>query len=479
MMAKPTMILLLLSAFFILTSEACPPSCECNKNEDLEKVNCTGRGLSAIPGDIPASTTDLYLQQNKISSLSPEDFVNLVNLTNLWLDENSISKIDDNTFQNNSNLLLLSLNKNKLIELTNGTFTGATQLVTLKLEDNPDLLVKKGTFQQIKSLKHLYLSNTSFSNTDNFGGMENLNELVMDNNHVKDVSFLSSLSMLKNVHISSNNISKIPLGTFDSNKQLQKIYMDSNNIEKLEPGLFSTLKNLSYIALENNSIQSFTRDIFNEVTNLSSPEFHFNVSKNLINCDCNMKWLASTKIEGQCFQPNFVKDFDFSNMSLTDYQCGPTSNYSKDWYTVSEGGNITVYCPILIDPLESIFWETPVKTISGSLPLTDQSGDIYILGTGDLKVQNAKMEHRGVYHCTFGNRAGELRKGPFFLDVDEESTGSGATILALSISLSVVTIVLLFLLFFRFYKRFRVPAEHRYQFLQENPDDGATANISE
>lgn len=189
-----------------------------------------------------------------------------------------------------------------------------------------------------------------------------------------------------------------------------------------------------------------------------------------------MKWLVSTNIEGQCNQPTIVEGDDFSNMNLTDYQCGPRSNYSKDWLTISEGGHITVYCPILIDPVESIFWETPVKNISGPLP-PDKSGDIYILETGHLEVQNAKMEHRGFYHCTFGNRMGKLREGPLFLDVDKESSDSGVTILALSISLAVVSIFSVFLLFILCKQRSRGSAASRYRFLLENSGEGGTAEI--
>lgn len=73
----------------------CPEACSC----DGTVVDCSKRGLAEIPSELPMFTTELNLQENKITEIKNTGlFEKLVNLKTLNLSNNFISKIENNAF---------------------------------------------------------------------------------------------------------------------------------------------------------------------------------------------------------------------------------------------------------------------------------------------------------------------------------------------------------------------------------------------
>ncbi|KAI1731910.1 leucine rich repeat domain-containing protein [Ditylenchus destructor] len=132
----------------------CPSGCSCAKTI----VRCTGRQLTEFPLGIPSDTTELYLDNNLISSLPKDQLQNLSNLIKLDLSQNRIDAVENGTFLHNSffyyyNILLrcleetslqglfslriLSLHGNQLSQLPESAFTDLVNLTHIALGSNP------------------------------------------------------------------------------------------------------------------------------------------------------------------------------------------------------------------------------------------------------------------------------------------------------------------------------------------------------
>jgi len=74
----------------------CPSACSC----DGSVVDCSARGLTEVPRDIPRFTTDLLLQDNELTKVRSDGlFGRLPNLVKLDLRRNKITGIEKNAFE--------------------------------------------------------------------------------------------------------------------------------------------------------------------------------------------------------------------------------------------------------------------------------------------------------------------------------------------------------------------------------------------
>uniref|UniRef100_A0A673GTR6 Slit homolog 1 protein-like n=1 Tax=Sinocyclocheilus rhinocerous TaxID=307959 RepID=A0A673GTR6_9TELE len=127
-----------------LASGSCPPMCTCTDNI----VDCRGKGLTAIPANMPEDMTEIRLEQNGIKSVPPGAFASykrlLIVMSELsvflsfrLLNANKIHCVRVNVFHDLENLSLLSLYDNKIQTLAKGTFTPLKSIQTLHLAQNP------------------------------------------------------------------------------------------------------------------------------------------------------------------------------------------------------------------------------------------------------------------------------------------------------------------------------------------------------
>uniref|UniRef100_A0A672N3F4 Slit homolog 1 protein-like n=1 Tax=Sinocyclocheilus grahami TaxID=75366 RepID=A0A672N3F4_SINGR len=78
-----------------LASGSCPPMCSCTNNI----VDCRGKGLTAIPANMPEGMTEIRLEQNGIKSVPPGAFASYKRLRRIDLSNNQISEIAPDAFQ--------------------------------------------------------------------------------------------------------------------------------------------------------------------------------------------------------------------------------------------------------------------------------------------------------------------------------------------------------------------------------------------
>ncbi|XP_043859049.1 leucine-rich repeat-containing protein 52 [Dromiciops gliroides] len=172
---------LLLSCGIGLVSgdDLCPKKCTCG----LLGVVCTD--LVEFPDNVPLSTRQLILKENRITILPAMSLGLLIDLIYLDCRFNKITQIMDYTFIGVDKLMYLDLSFNNLSLISPYGFSMLHHLVILNISHNPHLKeINKYTFANTTSLRHLDLSNT---------GLEFL-----------DVHTIHHLSNLKSLHLKGN-----------------------------------------------------------------------------------------------------------------------------------------------------------------------------------------------------------------------------------------------------------------------------------
>ncbi|XP_069579570.1 leucine-rich repeat, immunoglobulin-like domain and transmembrane domain-containing protein 3b [Brachyistius frenatus] len=104
--------------------------------EQPRLVQCSDRGLSAVPINVPPDTVKLRLEKTSISRVSRAAFYNLSSLRFLWLTYNSITSIHPSSFVNLKALRELRLDGNLLTSFPWEGLRDMPRLQTLSLHNN-------------------------------------------------------------------------------------------------------------------------------------------------------------------------------------------------------------------------------------------------------------------------------------------------------------------------------------------------------
>ncbi|XP_073994613.1 slit guidance ligand isoform X3 [Rhodnius prolixus] len=142
-----------------LIDRGCPNGCTC----DGTLIDCSARGLTDIPKDIPMYTTELLLNDNQISKIKSDGlFGRLPNLIKVDLRRNHITGIEGNAFEGCYHLTDLILAENRIAEIHNKMFVGLYNLKVLSLYSNKITCVMPGSFDSLNSLHTLNLLSNPF-----------------------------------------------------------------------------------------------------------------------------------------------------------------------------------------------------------------------------------------------------------------------------------------------------------------------------
>lgn len=157
----PCVFWLQLVLILLSRGENCPVTCLC---PDPHTVDCSGRGLTRLPDEIPLDVRRLLLADNWIPRI-PSDFLVLYSdLVYLDLRNNSLSHIEQGTLSTTSRLVFLDLGSNNLTEIPKGTFGESRSLIKLRLGNNPYLsMVNEEAFLGLTSLRELELERNALS----------------------------------------------------------------------------------------------------------------------------------------------------------------------------------------------------------------------------------------------------------------------------------------------------------------------------
>ncbi|XP_077583120.1 prolargin [Stigmatopora nigra] len=217
----------------------CPRECSCTPNYP-NSLNCENRNIRTIPV-IPSRSHYLYLQNNYISEVTAEAFLNASEVRWINLANNRIQRIDKQVFQKIPALLYLYVQRNQLKEVPSGL---PTSLEQLRLSKNRISKIPAGALSKMGNLTLLDLYHNQLSDSD------------LSKNTFKDLSNLMQLNLAHNV------LKKMPSGVPNS---LIQLFLDKNRIEDIPKDYFQGFAHLAFVRLNYNHLsdKGVPRAVFN------------------------------------------------------------------------------------------------------------------------------------------------------------------------------------------------------------------------
>lgn len=227
------------------------------------------------------SLEKLFLSHNNIIELKYEAIAPLINLRHLDLSYNYYEDdplsflfegmiFDSELFTNLKRLMFLDLSHTKLnnasmealshlqpgIEQLSLCYTGITHFKPGQFENrNVKFLDLSGNPQLYRNLQSQHLS-----------GLETLEILVFRNSSITDISLLSSLSKLRMLDLSHNDITYLSSENFTSLTELEILDVDDNKIYNWNRSIFAENHKLKILNMRSNNItlmaQEMLRDFY-------------------------------------------------------------------------------------------------------------------------------------------------------------------------------------------------------------------------
>ncbi|TRZ02357.1 hypothetical protein DNTS_019007 [Danionella cerebrum] len=238
--------LLLLFISFGICSGVCPRRCACSTPAE---VHCTFRALTHIPSTISKYVQRMNFGFNSITQISEASFKGLGKLELLMMHGNNMEKIPDGALQDLVSLQVLKLTYNKLSIITGRSFSGLSSLVRLHLDHNRISFIEPDAFMGLISLRLLHLES---------------NRLTQIHPHtfstLRILEFFT-VSTLKILDLSDNQILGLSGDTMESLSQVEKIFIQGNPLScDCRMGWMQSWRDMKPGVLQCKKDRSFARD---------------------------------------------------------------------------------------------------------------------------------------------------------------------------------------------------------------------------
>ncbi|XP_070561835.1 toll-like receptor 4 [Ptychodera flava] len=248
----------------------------CNEDiRDQRRIDCMGKGLTEIPGDLNLTTTYLFMSRNSITETG-ENLKKYRNLEYLDLSENLLSNLESQQFEGLNTLKILNLENNSIRTIQDGSFVGLSELQELYFDGCDLTVLKNHKFQGLSRLQVLKITNCGLEHIVGkaFEGMVNLQHLDLSRNKLSSVttSVLQSLQSLEYLKVDLNSFYATPSSMckfaslrnvsiagnpFHSVNFLLSAFHNCPTLESLNLGYcgFKTLKKSDFQMLNSSKIQ--------------------------------------------------------------------------------------------------------------------------------------------------------------------------------------------------------------------------------
>ncbi|XP_030058335.1 LOW QUALITY PROTEIN: TLR4 interactor with leucine rich repeats [Microcaecilia unicolor] len=285
----------------------CPEQCDC---QQYKHILCTNRGLLEVPrapaGDQQRiltytlggnfisniSASDFHgfdwlqrldLQYNRLRSVHPQAFKQLLRLEELYLGHNLLPDLSPGSLAPLRELRVLSANDNELRRLGAGTFSGLQSLSRLRLDDNTLENLPDDLFSPLAALLTLHLKGNRIHalGERTFAGLSKLHLLDLSGNRQRTLhqpTPFTPLRSLSDLRLSNNGLEELGGGIFSPLQQLGRLWLSGNRLSRLKPGIFRGLGTLRELRLDNNQLSRVPRALLDPLTGLEV----LNLSRNAL-----------------------------------------------------------------------------------------------------------------------------------------------------------------------------------------------------
>uniref|UniRef100_A0A2K6MSF2 Leucine rich repeats and immunoglobulin like domains 1 n=1 Tax=Rhinopithecus bieti TaxID=61621 RepID=A0A2K6MSF2_RHIBE len=232
----------------------CAAACTCAG----DSVDCGGRGLAALPGDLPSWTRSLNLSYNKLSEIDPAGFEDLPNLQEVYLNNNELTAIPSLGTAASSHVISLFLQHNKIRSVEGSQLKAYLSLEVLDLSSNNITEVRNTCFPHGPPIKELNLAGNRIGTLE-LGAFDGLSRslltLRLSKNRITQLPVRAfKLPRLTQLDLNRNRIRLIEGLTFQGLNSLEVLKLQRNNISKLTDGAFWGLSKMHVLHLEYNSL---------------------------------------------------------------------------------------------------------------------------------------------------------------------------------------------------------------------------------
>lgn len=249
--------------------------------------NITSQSLAAVldTAECPKEQIiKLQLANNKLTTITADDFSAFSSLQQLQLGSNPISEIEANAFSKLTNLVYFSVG-NQLTAIPEGAFASLSHLTQLTLSNNQLKIITAGSFVGLTNLRYLMLygNHITLIASDAFSSLTSLVDLQLSRNNLTSfpAGALSSLTNLISLDISDNQITAISLGTFSAAASLSDLRMDTppsctSPLTNAQPGRCQTISptfTFGYIVIFPNGTTSAPTSPTSPTSSPTSPTF--------------------------------------------------------------------------------------------------------------------------------------------------------------------------------------------------------------
>ncbi|PBC34806.1 Protein slit [Apis cerana cerana] len=294
----------------------CPHPCRCADGI----VDCRENSLTKVPTHLPEDTTELRLEQNRITEIPPKAFSPYRKLRRIVLYGNKITELPSGLFQGLTNLQLLHLARNPFICDCNLRWLNAY------LHAHP--IETSGA--KCESPKRAQKRKIDSMRDDKFKckGDEELltkraGECILPG-ECPDPCVCNGAT----VDCSNKKLTSIPkeLPIYTST-----LLLANNELDKIKAdGLFEKLPELQHLDLRKNKISRIEASSFQGAHKLTD----FNMQGNPLSCNCHLAWFAGwlrkretplSGVVGHCHDPPRLKDAIVKDIPHHEFKCNNDS----------------------------------------------------------------------------------------------------------------------------------------------------------
>ncbi|XP_058402145.1 leucine-rich repeat-containing G-protein coupled receptor 4 isoform X3 [Diceros bicornis minor] len=255
----------------------CAPPCSCDGDR---RVDCSGKGLTAVPEGLSAFTQALDISMNNITQLPEDAFKNFPFLEELRLAGNDLSFIHPKALSGLKELKVLTLQNNQLKTVPSEAIRGLSALQSLRLDANHITSVPEDSFEGLAQLRHLWLDDNSLTEVPvrPLSNLPTLQALTLALNRISSIPdfAFTNLSSLVVLHLHNNKIKSLGQHCFDGLDNLETLDLSYNNIKDLPS--FNGCYALEEISLQRNQIHQIKEGTFQGLISLRI----LDLSRNLI-----------------------------------------------------------------------------------------------------------------------------------------------------------------------------------------------------